>query len=74
MRLTALIIFCLAFSVATEAQLHKASVNLFKQQTKAIQNALPVECPQLTSTDSTNAFSHNSNHPCLQPAPNKASP
>jgi hypothetical protein len=56
------------------AQFHKPSVNLFKQQTKAIQNALQPDCTEILSGDSTNAFTQNINHPCLNPANAKPSP
>ena len=58
---------------AAHAQFHKSSVNLFKQQTKAIQRALPVDCPDDVSSDSTNAFTQNINHPCV-PARKKTNP
>ena len=74
MRFCFLLVSILFVSLSSSAQLHKSSVNLFKQQTKAIQNALPVECPEVASGDQTNAFTQNVNHPCLNSAASKASP
>jgi hypothetical protein len=74
MRIRYCLIFVILISSAAQAQFHKPSVNLFKQQTKAIQNALEAECPKVSSGDSTNAFNQNIKHPYLNSAPNKTYP
>lgn len=68
------LILIMLISSVGHTQFHKPSVNLFKQQNKAIQNALHTECPQYASGDSTNAFNQNINHPCLKPAQPNTSP
>lgn len=74
MRIHFLLILSLLFSSIGQAQFHKPSVNLFKQQTKAIQNALQTDCPTDINSDTKNAFTQNANHPCLNPPPTKTSP
>lgn len=69
MRIRFVLILSLLVSPVAYSQFHKPSVNLFKQQTKAIQNALQTECPAQMSGDTTNAFSQNTNHPCLKDSP-----
>ena len=73
-RLVYSVVFALSFCVQAKAQIHKSSVNLFKQQTKAIQKALPIDCSELISGDSTNAFTQNINHPCFNPGKKKVDP